>query len=229
LVAAAQKLYNITAVPSYKLSNAKTILSFGADFLASWGTNLELSSGWANSRDPNHPANGGELSMTYTVGPRIGMTASNTDKHISVVPGSETGLALAIAKKLAVATKNAKVQSLLSKVDDAAAIKASGAKESLVKEVIAALQKGHAVALPGDTEAGSNQTDIVVATYLINEMVGDLQGKHPTVIFGEDNVDGLHSAKEVLRILDDAATGKIDVLFISSPQSGYKTTKIPTA
>ena len=61
-----------------------------------------------------------------------------------------------------------------------------------------------------------NQTDLVVATYLINEMVGDLRGKHPTVVFGEDSVDSQSSAGDIIRILDEASSGKIDVLFIEN-------------
>ena len=62
----------------------------------------------------------------------------------------------------------------MSGVNDVDVIKASGAKESLVAELIDRTPNGQGVALPGDTEAGTNQTDLVVATYLINEMVGDL-------------------------------------------------------
>ena len=220
MVKAAEKVYGQKLLPSYKLANAKTVVSFGADFLHSWGDNLELAKGWADGRDPGTPAKAENVAYTYTIGSRIGASSANTDKHIAVSPGSEGALALAIAKRLAKG-KNAKISKLLSGVNDVEAIKASGAKEALVTELIDRLQKGHGVALPGDTEAGVNQTDLVVATYLINEIVGDLKGNSPTVVFGENLADSISSAQDVLRILGDASNGKIDVLFVEETNLVY--------
>ena len=195
---ASKTVFGIDAVPTYKLAGAHTIISFGADFLSTSGS-VEMKKEWADSRDPAH---GGFVSKMYTVAPRIGMTSANTDIHLNAKAGTEAGLALAIAKKLAdVNGYSGAAKSLLGKVDADGLIKVSDVKADLVKELVARLkgQKGKSVALAGDTDTSASAGDLAVATLILNEVAGNI-GK--SVVLGLDNSSNLASAKDIVDVLN---------------------------
>jgi Fe-S-cluster-containing dehydrogenase component/anaerobic selenocysteine-containing dehydrogenase len=196
-------------VPVYKIDNAHTILSFGADFLGTWSSmNLEI--GWANSRDY---AQGGFVSKMYTVGPRIGTTEAMTDIHINVNVGYETAFALALAKELANKNKyNGPALTALAKISSTSKelLSKSGVKQELFDELLGRLQNGGlSVVLPGGAATSHNSTELAVATLLLNEVAGNI-GK--SVVFGqEQNVQNHNSAAEVAHLITN---GKLNTLFI---------------
>ena len=86
---ATKAAFGVDGVPTFKLDDAHTILNFGSDFLNAEGS-VSLAQGWAKSKDPEQ---GGFVSKMFSVGPRIGLTNTNTDIHISVKAGTEAQLA----------------------------------------------------------------------------------------------------------------------------------------
>ena len=202
---AAKTVFGIDGVPTYKLADARIIVSFGADFLQSSG-DVELMKGWADSRDNEI---GGFVSKMYTIAPRIGMTSANTDIHLSAKAGTEAGLALAIAKKLA--EKNGYsggAAGLLKNVDADGLIKAADVKANLVDELVKSLaaNKGQSAILAGDTDTSGSAGDLAVATLVLNDVAGNT---NTSVIF-ESNTPNLASSKEVLDSLAGLNTVFID-------------------
>lgn len=203
---ATKSVFGIEGVPTYHLEDAHIIVSFGSDFLQSSGDVVSMR-GWADSRDNAH---GGFISKMYTVGPRIGLTAANTDVHISAKPGSEAGLALAIAKKLAEANGyQGPAKSILNGVDADALIKAADIKANLVTELVKNLssQKGKSVILAGDLDTSASAGELALATLVLNEVAGNIGH---SVVFGMENRPNLASAKDVL----DALNSGLNTVFI---------------
>ena len=208
--AAAGKAFGKAIVPSYVLDDAHTIVSFGAEFLATWGNQVASSLGYANSRDPNK---GGFVSRLVCVEPRVGNTSAMADLHLAASPGSEAGVALALAKLLA--DKNGysgPAQGLLAGIDPAAAASAAGVSMERLEEVVGWLAAGPSVVLPGGTSTSAAPTDLAVATFLLNEVAGNI-GK--SVVFGLAQNGVAHSSyAEVSALLADCAAGKVGVLFV---------------
>ena len=81
-------------IPFYHLNEAAYILSFGADFLESWVSNVQFAWQFADM----HELKDGRIGRFDYVGPRLSMTAANADRFFPVVPGRERDVALALLK-----------------------------------------------------------------------------------------------------------------------------------
>ena len=92
-----QKSWGRTDLPLYDFAAAKYIMSFGADFLETWGSVVEQQRGFAAS----HGFNNGTMSRAVFVGPRLSLTAANADEWLNVPAGSEGLVALAMAQVIA--------------------------------------------------------------------------------------------------------------------------------
>lgn len=92
-----QAIFGQPVVPYYHLNEAEYILSFGADFLESWVSNVQFAWQFADM----HELRDGKIGRFDYVGPRLSMTAANADKYIPVAPGREKDVALALLKVMA--------------------------------------------------------------------------------------------------------------------------------
>ncbi len=82
------------AMPKFDFGKAKLILSFGADFLATWMSPVHFPAEYAKFRD----APRGTL---VQVEPKMTLTGANADRWVPIRPGTEGYLALALAALLA--------------------------------------------------------------------------------------------------------------------------------
>ena len=201
----------LNTVPTYNLENAKTIISFGADFLGTWGNPVKNQKGWADSRDPELV--GKEISQTISVGPRIGLTGASSDVHLFCAAGTEAAVAFALAQK--VAEKNGyagPAKRLLTGFDAAKELGAAGVNMKAFDKVVARLASGSVAALPGGVEASMNESAVAIGALLLNVVSKALEGPKPTVVLGIENVANRGTGKEVVDALN-AADGKT-VLFL---------------
>ena len=94
LRAAHQAVFGLDAIPDYRLDRCEFVISFGADFLETWVSNVELARRFAEM----HACRDGRVGRFVYVGPRLSMTAANADEFLQVPPGAETHVALAMLK-----------------------------------------------------------------------------------------------------------------------------------
>jgi Fe-S-cluster-containing dehydrogenase component/anaerobic selenocysteine-containing dehydrogenase len=96
LRSANQKLFGQAALPRYRLQECDLILSFGAEFLETWMSNVEFAWQFAqmHHRGPEYR---GE--MVY-IGPQLSMTAANADHFVQVSAGQEYRAAAAILEEV---------------------------------------------------------------------------------------------------------------------------------
>src|SRR4029453_9022666 len=94
-IRAANKItFNRDVIPYYAFEEAETILSFGADFIETWLSNV----GYARMFARMHSFRDGRAGTFIHVEPRQSLTASNADEWVRNVPGTEGLLALAILR-----------------------------------------------------------------------------------------------------------------------------------
>ena len=79
-----QSTFGIRALPKYKFDKTNVIVSFGADFLANWGSN-EYSEDYAKARNPKS----GKMSKHYQLESNLSLTGSNADKRIKIKPSEQ--------------------------------------------------------------------------------------------------------------------------------------------
>jgi molybdopterin-containing oxidoreductase family iron-sulfur binding subunit len=89
-----QRLFGLNAIPEYHLEKSDFILSFSADFLESWVSNVQFAEQFSHTRSFEGQNMG---RMTY-IGPRLSMTAANADDFIQVPAGTEYAVALAMLR-----------------------------------------------------------------------------------------------------------------------------------
>ena len=89
--AAVSKVTGVGRVPYHDIANAEALVSFGSDFLSTWGSPTAYSVGYGKFRSKEHRG------RHYHFGARYSMTAANADKWVPIAPGSEGYAAMALA------------------------------------------------------------------------------------------------------------------------------------
>ncbi len=90
---ALKNVYQQELMPDFDLANAGVVLSFGADFLSTWGSPTRYSVGFGEFRN----SEGKKRGTLYHVDSRFSMTAASADRWIPVRPGWEGYLAMSLA------------------------------------------------------------------------------------------------------------------------------------
>lgn len=215
--AAVKAAFGQATVPMYVVDGAKTILSFGAEFLHTWLLPISQSMGYANSRDPKV---GGTVSRLVCVEPRVGNTSAMADVFLAPNVGSEVGVALAIAKLLAEKKGySGPAAALLGAVDVDALAGAAGLAREKLEEVAGWLAEGPSVVFPGGTHTSAAPTDLAIASMILNEVAGNIG---TTVVFGpEVNLDGYGTFRDVAGLIGECAAGNVGVLFLDGLDLAY--------
>ena len=92
--AANRSTFNRDAIPYYAFEDAEVVLSFGADFIETWLSNVNYARTFARM----HSFRDGRAGTFIHVEPRQSLTASNADEWIRNAPGTEGLVALAILR-----------------------------------------------------------------------------------------------------------------------------------
>jgi molybdopterin-containing oxidoreductase family iron-sulfur binding subunit len=209
LRSACQSVFGIDALPNFELDDAHTILSFGMDYIGTAG-DVPMHRGWANSRDPKH---GGFVSRTICVEPKLGNTSCMADLFLNATPGSEVGIAMAMARLVAEMNGySGPASAFISNVDVAAACSAASLTVDRVTEIAGWIAEHPSVILPGGPTTSAAATDLAVAVLLLNEVAGNIG---TSVHFGgTTNLKGRVNYGAVEALLAECAAGTVGVLFI---------------
>ena len=91
--AANRQVFGLDELAWYDFAAARHIVSFGADFLETWGPVVEQQRGFAVA----HGFSGQGMAKLVYAGPRMNLTGMNADEWHPIAPGSEAALALGMA------------------------------------------------------------------------------------------------------------------------------------
>src|SRR5205814_9643964 len=83
-------------VPTFDFAIARLVISFGADFLGTWGSPVSQMAGYGKMRG-GRPGIRGTL---VQVEPRMSLTGASADEWVAIRPGTEGVLALGLANLL---------------------------------------------------------------------------------------------------------------------------------
>lgn len=203
-----------TDLPVYDFANARYIVSFGADFLETWGPVVEQQRGFAQS----HGFHDGTMSKHVFVGPRLSLTAANADEWLNVPAGSEVMVALAMAQVVA-AKRGSALAGALSAYAPAQVAKATG----LTVVQLTALGEAFAAASPSLAVAGGvaaqhrGAIELCRAVNLLNEAAGNV-GK--TVLFGAAPASA-SGYGDVLSLLESMRAGQLQVVLVHEANPLY--------
>ena len=179
--AANRQVFGSDQLPLYDFGRARYIISFGADFLETWGAPIEQARGFAKV----HGFEGGDVAKLVYAAPRMDLTGLNADQWLPVKPGSEAALALAMANVL-LSERGGQPAGLAAAV--AAYTPATAAEETGVPAAtIERLAREFAAARPSLAVAGgvaaqhAGATEVCAAVNILNFAAGNVG---ETVRFG---------------------------------------------
>ncbi len=215
--------FGIDGIPRYDLAASNFIVSFGADFLDTWLSPVELTRGFTVA----HAFREAKMSRFVAIEPSLSLTATNADEWVAPVPGTEMLIALSMAQVI-VASGRAKNQVQGVGLDDYAPDRVSQATgvpaETISRLAHEFVEAAPSLALPGGAALQHrNAAAFVAAVNVLNHVAGNV-GK--TVVFGP-NVEtgsagpGGRGAKGMAELIEAMNAGSVEVLIILDTNPVY--------
>jgi len=213
-----QIVFGVDGIPSCRLDHADLLLSFGADFLETWLSNVEYARQFAAFRSPResvrHP-------FIY-VGPRLSLTAANADHWISVPPGTEFMVALGMLRVILAenprlplpADQKSSLDTAIMDWPLSEVVARTGVKEETIRSLAMRFADAKApLALAGGaTSAGAHATEAAVAANLLCTVVPGTRKA-----FDFDGISALGEtakAQDMKGLSERMQRGEVDLLLI---------------
>ena len=213
IVTATELAFGTRTAPRYVLDGAHTIVSFGADFLHTWLAAGDHSRGWKAARD----ASSGHVAQFFAIEPRISGTSAKADTWWASRPGTEAGVARALARLVADKKHCDVAKQYLSTVNAQAAADAAGIPLAKLDTLADKLAAGPSIVFPGGvTTAGTDATDLALATLVLNAVCGNVgdTDAHSVRLAGSRNLGQVANSTELQALLSDCAAGNVKTLVI---------------
>jgi len=223
---ACRTVFGLDQLPRYDFTGAHYVLSFGADFLETFGSPVGQMRDFAAS----HGFHDGGMSRYVHVEPRLSMTGMSADEWVSPRPGTEALVALAVAHVIVrdrLATLPAdvgRVRGLLEVYGPEHVAEQSGVPAETLERLAREFTAAPSLALAGGVGA---QHDAAAATAqavcVLNYVAGNV-GR--TVLFDRDAPAATATYAELAALARELRGGEVDVLFVHGADPAYAT---PTA
>ena len=214
-------VFGSDAIPSYRIDRADYLIAFNAPFLETWLSNVE----YARQFSEFHAVSKGGRRPFVFVGPRLSITANNSDTWIACPPGSEYRVGLAIlaaalnegaggempvpARELATAAVGGRsAAELLAGTGVDPAVVEGVARGFAAAQRPLALAEGRALAGPGSGEAA------VVANLLSALRPGSRELIDFAAVSAHTHAVGLERVKD---LCERMRRGEVEILLVNGP------------
>ncbi len=211
------------AMPVIRYDKAGVILSFGADFLATWMSPVHNAGEYAKFRQ-------GERGVLVQVEPKMTLTGGNADLWVPAAPGTEGVLALGIANIIVSRGWNkvdipASVKTELAQYDLNKVEKITGIQGSKIKRIASLLsERGPALVLAGESTVGQAKGyEAASAVMLLNIIMGSIGTTiEPSVSFPENALAAKQGNTSSLKAFSQGLSdSKYDVVFFYNSNPVY--------
>jgi anaerobic selenocysteine-containing dehydrogenase len=212
---AAQNLFSQAGLPFFDLGNSDVVISFGANFVEPWLSQVSYNLAYAKMRRGN-PDRRGYLIQFES---RMSQTASKADQWIPIVPGTEGQVALAIGRLVAEA-RGGTVPPAFEAVNPQDISQAAGVAMNTLEDVANRILNAVApIAIPGGQALGRDNGLATAQAILALNAENDMLGKEGGVFLSplaptEDAYHRPASDKEMRDFIEKMKSGAIKVLFI---------------
>jgi molybdopterin-containing oxidoreductase family iron-sulfur binding subunit len=208
-------VFGDASLPTYDFAAAKYIMSFGADFMETWLSPVGFQGAFTQAHSFESGKSSGLAKFVY-VAPRMAQTALVADEWVSVTPGAEGLLALAMAqiivrKRLGPVPADAQRLSLPSVEQVAHTIGMS--PEDIERLATEFAHSGAPLAVAGGIAAHyDNGAEIVAAVNILNYVAGAVG---QTVRFGADLAQASSGSFGAMAALTgDMTRGQVALLLV---------------
>ena len=214
-------------IPVFAIDKANYLLNFGADFLETWLSPVHYAKKFSKMRQNK------SFKKFIHVEPRLSLTAANADEWISVYPGSEVYIILAICHEL-LETGLAKIpeedflnlKTFLVPYSLEKVAKKIPVSESKMRQITKELSQADSSLVLGPGMAAGitqNSTNTWIAVNLLNYMLGNI---NKTVLFGQnENIGQIDSHQSIEELSRQMNNNQINLLIIAGTNPAYSLPK----
>lgn len=229
LSAVGRELFGQAALPTYHLSEADIILSFGADFVGTWLSAVRYGMEFGAFR--SQPL--GKRGYLAQAEPRMSISAAMADHWLAIRPGTEGLVAAALVhiiaeEGLGSPTRAALAQSLAGDLDLAGVAAASDmSTEELVHLAHLFAEAERPVAIPGAALTGTEHSaDALAAVQALNLIAGADGGPASLSLDRSAPSNGIVAPKpagfsDVAAMIDQMRAGQVQVLLVHGANPAY--------
>jgi anaerobic selenocysteine-containing dehydrogenase len=229
LAEVSEELFSQSLLPTYNLSQADVILSFGANLFGAGLSAVRYGMEFGAFRDQPF----GKRGYLVHLEPRMTINAAVADHWLPIRPGTEGLVAMALIQiiaeeELGSADRVAQARSLASEVDvGSVALASDVAAEDLEHLAHVFAQADRPLAIPGGALAGkSNGKDALMAIQALNLLAGtagEPGGMSLSVPSPTDDIVSPEPAAytDVENLLDQMRSGQVDVLLVHGANPIY--------
>lgn len=200
MLKAHKELRNESNIPNFRFDEAKTIVSFNADFLLNWLSPVQFASQYAKGRKPEDK----EMSEHIQIESILSLTGSNADTRIALKPSEIDRFIAQVYQLIAAKTGNGGSETLPKETFSA---KVELVAEKLLKN------KGKSIVVCGSNDV--NQQALVLK---INEMLGNYG---QTILHEEPLYLKQSDDAKVLALIDDMKNEKVNTLIVYNCNPAY--------
>ena len=213
--------HGAAVVPAYHIADARYLLSFGAEFLETWISNVEFAGDFAAMHSLGHTPTPARV---VCVGPRLNLTAANADEYWPAHPGTEHLLAWALLRLVMDRTRTSPrlpAGVVLPELDPRQVAQSSGiafdAIERAADRLLAA--RPSLVLGPGYGNDHRGALACQIAVNLLNDLLGNTG---VTVVPGTPHaLTGVATQAEVLELFARAHSGGVRMLLLHHANPAY--------
>ena len=206
-------------VPRYDMESAHFLISFGADFLETWGSPVAYSRAFSRMSSVGDHQEKGQFVF---VGPRLSLTGQNADEWMPIKPGAEAAVALGMAAEIAAGGADAGPwREVLAGYDVETAAAASGLDAETIRDLARRfVANGPSLAIgPGLAAQHRGATAAHVAVHILNSVAGNV-GR--TVRLA-DNLPSVTAAPygDLAAVISRMGAGQVSVALVHGANPAY--------
>ena len=219
--AANERVFGRAEVPHYDFARAEMVVSFGADFLETFGS----PAGFARDHAGARRVRDGRTTQFVQIEPRLSMTGAGADAWHAVAPQTEGLVAAAMVQVIVSeqraqgvpAEEAARIGELVAGVSPEAVSGAAGLSADRIRELARAfsdpaLGHGRTLAVGGGVGvSGANATGAQVAVSLLNHVAGNVGS---TVDFGAAATSDPATWAEMQELAEAMRAGEIELAVV---------------
>ena len=214
--------FGLDLIPAYRLDRADFLISFGADFLETWLSNVEFTRQFA---DFHAVGKSGKKPFVY-VGPRLSLTGVNADRWVCVPPGAEPLVLIAMVKILLDEDPNLvgkegirAFRSLLRDFSLEAIQASTGVKIQTLRRLSRRLFQGLESSSPGRVGRINPDRNGGCREPALGSIKG---GTRETIAFDDPSaLSGAARAADMKELAEKMRKGAVDLLFLSNSNPVY--------
>jgi anaerobic selenocysteine-containing dehydrogenase/Fe-S-cluster-containing dehydrogenase component len=220
--ASAKASFGRNDLPVYKIDQADALISFGADFLSTWGSPVEFHRQYAAFRTPKPRHGQLTLARATYVGPVMTMTAAKCDEWVATNPGDEAAVAMSVLNVLVKqgwVSNNSGIdldglRKMVGDYEPASVAQKTGVSaDSIMRMGQSFGQSERAIAM-----AGTDDPALHNAVAILNAITGNL-GK--TVVFADGGPAPASALGDIEELVKTMAAGEIDVLVVAGGNPSF--------